>query len=228
MIDERLGSPNELAGALAAHLEGPDLPEPRDLRSLIEIAFFASLNEEEGQRLAFTIAWIGHAGADRAMIVTRVAARALDHGHGGMILIIPAATREPEGVRAHYGVGAGSDVLARRYAELVACVPPHERLARIAGSRPRAADGRVHVRDEAQLRAADAVDFVARLTAIDNALLLDLCAARARGRAHQRDWRAQRAEPDLRRGLGCVHDLCRGAAAPCDVMPPLRADDRES
>jgi hypothetical protein len=291
VIDERLGSPDEFAGALGAHLEGADLPEPRDLRSLIEIAFFASLNEEEGQRLAFTIAWIGRAGADRAMIeiarpvlatpknvaklapstsrevtalavrragedlvvwalfqqsealeqpltihalapgvlrvelggipralytrgeilllggahevkssarrltaafacwardadattrvdaraaiVTRVAARALEHGHGGMILIIPATTPEPAGVRAHYAVGAGSDVLARRYAELVACVPANERLARIAGSRPRAADGRVHVRDEAQLRAADAVDFVARLTAIDNALLLD-------------------------------------------------------
>jgi hypothetical protein len=291
VIDERLGSPDEFALALVAHLDGPDLPDQRDLRSLIEIAFFASLNEEEGQRLAFTIAWIHSAGVDRAMfeiarpvlatpknvaklapatsrevtalavrragedlvvwalfqqsealeqpltihalapgvlrvelggipralytrgeilllggahevkssarrltaafacwsrdadattsvdaraaIVTRIAARALEHGHGGMILIIPASTAEPAGIRAHYAVGAGEGVLARRYAELVACVPPHERLARIAGSRPRAADGRVHVRDEAQLRAADAVDFVARLTAIDNALLLD-------------------------------------------------------
>lgn len=291
MIEERLGSTDEFARALAAHLEGPDLPDSRELRSLVEVAFFASLNEEEGQRLAFTIAWTSGAGADRAVfeiarpvratpknvaklapatsreatalavrragddlvvwallqqneaqaqpltiralapgvlrvdlagipralytrgeilllggayevkssarrltaafapwrreadaetridaraaVVTRIAARALEHGHGGMILIVPAEALEPEGVRVHYAVGAGSDVLAQRYAELVASVPAGERLARIAASRARAADGRVHVRDQAQLRADDAVDFVARLTAIDNALLLD-------------------------------------------------------
>jgi hypothetical protein len=291
MIDERLGSPDEFANALGAHLEGPDLPDLRELRSLVELAFFASLNEEEGQRLAFTIAWMSGASADRAVleiarpvratpknvaklapatsreataiavrragddlevwallqqneaheqpltiralapgvlrvelagipralytrgeilllggahevksparrltaafarwsreadaktrvdaraaIVTRIAARALEHGHGGMILIVPAEAREPEGVRVHYSVGAGSDVLAQRYAELVESVPAEERLARIAGSRARTAAGHARVRDEAQLRAADAVEFVARLTAIDNALLLD-------------------------------------------------------
>ncbi|MEP7122130.1 MAG: putative sensor domain DACNV-containing protein [Byssovorax sp.] len=291
MIDERLGSPDEFAGALAAHLAGHDLPDGRDLRALVEIAFFASLNEEEGQKLAFAIAWMSRAsacravfeiarpvlatpknvaklapatsgevtalavrreGADlvvwalfqqsqaheqpltiralapgvlrvelagipralytrgeilllggahdvkssarrltaafarwsgaadaatrvdaRAAIVTRIAARALEHGHGGMILIIPAEAREPEGVRVHYEVGEGSDVLARRYADLVSSVPEGERLARIAASRARAADGHAHVLDEAQLRAAEAVAFVARLTAIDNALLLD-------------------------------------------------------
>ena len=109
----------------------------------------------------------------RAAIVTRIAARALDHGHGGMILIVPAEAREPEGVRVHYAIGAGSDVLARRSAELFADLAAGERLARIAALRARTADGHVHVRDEAQLRGDDALDFVARLTAIDNALLLD-------------------------------------------------------
>lgn len=291
MIEERLGSTDEFADALGAHLEGPDLPDARELRLLIEIAFFASMNEEEGRRLAFTIAWTSGASADRAVfeiarpvqatpknvaklapatsreatalavrragdglvvwallqqneaqeqpltiralgpgvlrvelagipralytrgeilllggahevkssarrltaafacwrrdadattlidaraaIVTRIAARALEHGHGGMILIVPADALEPAGVRVHYSVGAGADVLAQRYAELVASVPAEERLARIAASRARTADGHVHVRDQAQLRADDAVDFVARLTAIDNALLLD-------------------------------------------------------
>ena len=267
------------------------MPSARELRLLVQIAFFASLNEEEGQRLAFTMAWMNDVSADRAVfaiarpvhatpknvaklapatardatamavrregddlvvwallqqneaqeqpltiralapgvlrvelggipralytrgeilllggahevkssarrltaafkcwsksadattrvdpraaIVTRIAARALEHGHGGMILIVPAEAREPAGVRVHYAVGAGCDVLAQRYAELVASVTADERLARIATSRARSADGHVHVRDAAQLRADDAVDFVARLTAIDNALLLD-------------------------------------------------------
>jgi hypothetical protein len=81
----------------------------------------------------------------------------LEHGHGGMILIVPAEVREPVGVRVHYPIGAGADVLAKRYVELVGSAP----------------GGHVHVRDEVVLRAADAVAFVARLTAIDNALLLD-------------------------------------------------------
>jgi hypothetical protein len=56
VIEERLGSPDEFADALGTHLEGPDLPDSRELRLLVEIAFFASLNEEEGQRLAVTLA----------------------------------------------------------------------------------------------------------------------------------------------------------------------------
>jgi hypothetical protein len=291
VIDERLGSTDDFANALGAHLEGPELPDLHELRKLVDIAFFASLNEEEGRRLEFTMAWTSGARADeaafavvrpvratpssvaklapatareatalairregddlvvwallqqneaqeqpltiralapgvlrvelagrpralytrgeillldgayevksparrltaafacwsrdagartgidaRAAIVTRIAARALDHGHGGMILIIPSEAREPAGVRVHYPVGAGSDVLAKRYAELVAGVAAEERLARIAAARARTADGHVHVRDEVQIRAAEAVSFVARLTAIDNALLLD-------------------------------------------------------
>jgi hypothetical protein len=290
VIEEKVGSTNDFADEVARRLEGRDLPDAGELRALLETAFFASLNEEEGRRPGFTLAWTTGTAADeevfelsrpiaatpknlaklapatlreataiavrrgpgglvlwallqhnetrdpplaihtlapgvlkvvhrgvpralyaggqillldpqhpapsparrltatftcwsrdaepvthidpRAALVTRVAARALDHGHGGMILVVPADV-EPEGVRVHYPVGAGADVLLRRYAELVGSLPPAERLARIAGSRPRGPDGHVNVRDEAQLRAAEAVEFVARLTAIDNALLVD-------------------------------------------------------
>ena len=44
---------------------------------------------------------------------------------------------------------------------------------RLAGSRARGVDGRVAVRDEAQIAFAEAIELVARLTAIDNALLVD-------------------------------------------------------
>jgi len=71
--------------------------------------------------------------AERAAIVTRLAARALDHGHGGMILIVPAEVATPVGVRVHYEIGDGALLLASRHA----------------------------------------IDLVARLTAIDNALLID-------------------------------------------------------
>ena len=46
----------------------------------------------------------GHLGGmsgDRAARITRIAARVLDHGHGGMLLITPAGV-EPVGVRIHY------------------------------------------------------------------------------------------------------------------------------
>lgn len=108
----------------------------------------------------------------RAATVTRVAARALQHGHGGMILLVPA-NAEPHGVRVHYPINGGADVLAKRYAELIGGSDETERLARIAASRLRDIDGRVGVRDEAQIRYDEAIDFVARLTATDNALLLD-------------------------------------------------------
>ncbi len=109
----------------------------------------------------------------RAAIMTRIAARALDHGHGGMILVMPADVAGPIGVRVHYPIGEGADVLARRYREVIRDVPIADRLERLRGSRPRAADGRVPVRDEAQIAFAEAIDLIARLTAIDNAVLLD-------------------------------------------------------
>ncbi len=109
----------------------------------------------------------------RAAVVTRVAARARAHGHGGMILVIPAATQMPSGVRVHYGVGDGASVLVDRFTQVISDVPVEDRLARLTGSRLRGLDGRIAVRDEAQIAFAEAVELVARLTAVDNALLLD-------------------------------------------------------
>ncbi|MEO7094179.1 MAG: putative sensor domain DACNV-containing protein, partial [Polyangiales bacterium] len=109
----------------------------------------------------------------RAAIVTRVAARARAHGHGGMILVIPATTETPSGVRVHYGVADGANVLADRFAQVISDVPVEDRLARLTGSRLRGLDGRISVRDEAQIAYAEAIELVARLTAVDNALLLD-------------------------------------------------------
>lgn len=120
------------------------------------------------------------AGADavtgidvRAAIVTRIAARARAHGHGGMILVVPAATEMPLGVRVHYGVGEGATVLLDRFAHVISDVPVEDRFARLTGSRLRGLDGRISVRDEAQIAYAEAIELVARLTAVDNALLLD-------------------------------------------------------
>jgi hypothetical protein len=107
----------------------------------------------------------------RAGVVTRLAARALEHQHGGMILIVPAEVTAPVGVRMHYEVADGASVLARRYAEVIR--DSDDRLQRLYGSRARGLDGRVSVRDEAQIAFAEAVELVARLTAIDNAVLLD-------------------------------------------------------
>jgi hypothetical protein len=109
----------------------------------------------------------------RAAVVTRIAARALAHGHGGMLLLVPAELDEPIGVRVHYGVGDGRDMLAKCYSEVTHLVPIEQRLQRLLDSRERGLDGRVNVRDEAQIALAEAIEFVARLTSIDNAVLLD-------------------------------------------------------
>ena len=78
-----------------------------------------------------------HIGIDRrAEVVARIATRMLEHRHGGMLLLIPANTT-PVGVRVHYPMRSGEDVLVRRH---------HD---------------------------AKAIDLLARLTAIDNAVLLD-------------------------------------------------------
>jgi hypothetical protein len=100
----------------------------------------------------------------RAAAVTRVAAHALVHGHGGMILIVPTDA-QPRGVRMHYEVGEGSELLARRYAKLVSDADPADRLVRIAATRADTADAFAYF-DEA-------IDLVAGLTGTDNALLLD-------------------------------------------------------
>lgn len=153
---------------------------PRALYARGETLFLGAAHTVKSptQRLTAAFAcWAAAAdpatGVDaRAATVTRVAARALLLGHGGMILLVPADA-EAHAVRVHYGIGAGADVLARRYAQLVDGAESAERLTRIAASRPRDVDGPVGVRDEAQIRYDEAVDFVARLTATDNALLLD-------------------------------------------------------
>jgi hypothetical protein len=118
-------------------------------------------------------AWRGDRVDLRAAVVTRIAVRALEHRHGGMILIVPADVSAPVGVRVHYSVGDGADVLVERYADVIRDVADGDRLERLRGSRPRGIDGRVSVRDEAQIAFAEAIDLVARLTAIDNAVLLD-------------------------------------------------------
>lgn len=109
----------------------------------------------------------------RAIVVARVAMQVLAHHHGGMILVMPADLAAPNGVRVHYAVDAGADVLVKRYEQVVRDVAAEERLARIKGSRPRAPDGRVSVRDQDQIAFAETIELVARLTAVDNALLID-------------------------------------------------------
>jgi hypothetical protein len=122
-------------------------------------------------------AWRENAGALgvdlRAAVITRIAVQVLAHGHGGMILLMPAELAEPHGVRVHYAVNDGADLLVKRYERVVMNVPADDRLARLKGSRPRMQDGRVSVRDEDQIAFSETIELVARLTAVDNALLLD-------------------------------------------------------
>jgi hypothetical protein len=131
------------------------------------------------RRLTATFAaWTANAEPDlgvdlRAAVITRIAARALAHGHGGMILIAPAASWPPAGVRIHYAVDDGANMLVQRFARVTDGATSAERLSRLVGSRPRGADGRITIRDEDQVAFGEAVELVARLTAIDNALLLD-------------------------------------------------------
>ncbi|HLL20720.1 MAG TPA: hypothetical protein VK427_01250 [Kofleriaceae bacterium] len=109
----------------------------------------------------------------RAAVVARIAARTLEHGHGGMLLLLPADQVAPVGVRVHYDIGAGGDVLVRRYHDVIRDIEEADRIDRLRSSRPRDVGGRVQVRDEAQIAFAEAIELVARLTAIDNAVLLD-------------------------------------------------------
>lgn len=134
---------------------------PRALFARGESFFLGGADEVTSPTRALSQAFKAWGGRDvppdiphlRAAIVTEIAARALEHGHGGMILVIPAAIAEPVGVRIHYPIGEGADILARRYAEITtAAVLPG------VFERP---------------RLGEAIDLVARLTAVDNAVLLD-------------------------------------------------------
>jgi hypothetical protein len=154
---------------------------PRALYARGEIRFLGGEHRVKSPARALTEAFPSwRAGGDptagidlRAAVVIRVAARALAHGHGGMILVIPADAGAPSGVRVHYAVDDGADLLVQRYAQVVRDGAFEERLERLTGSRSRGFDGRISVRDEAQIAFGEAIDLVARLTAIDNALLLD-------------------------------------------------------
>lgn len=154
---------------------------PRALYARGEILLLGGAHEVKSPARLLTQAfprWAADAQPDagidlRAAVVTRIATLALDHGHGGMILLMPAESPQPLGVRVHYAVGEGKDVLAKRCAEIIRGVATEHRLERLRGSRSRAVDGRVYVRDEAQIALAEAIELVARLTAIDNAVLLD-------------------------------------------------------
>jgi len=165
------------AGVLRVDYDGV----PRALYSRGEIVLLGGARDVQSpsQWLTQTFsAWRDHAepgtGVDlRAAVVSRIATQVLNHRHGGMILVMPAEVAQPHGVRLHYGVGDGTDVLAIRYAQLVRDVAAGDRLARLKGSRPRAPNGRVSVRDGDQIALAETIELIARLTAVDNALLLD-------------------------------------------------------
>lgn len=154
---------------------------PRALYARGEIVLLSGAHEVKSPARRLTQAfpaWAAEADPStridpRATVVTRLAARALEHGHGGMILLVPAEVKRPLGVRMHYEVGRGNDVLAKRYAAVTRGVEVGRRFERLRASRARAIDGRIPLRDEAQLAYAEAVELVARLTAIDNAVLLD-------------------------------------------------------
>jgi hypothetical protein len=154
---------------------------PRALYARGEIYFSggAHVVKSPAQRLTRTFpSWsIGadpSAGIDpRAAVVTRLAARTLAHRHGGMILVIPADAATPRGVRAHYTIAEGTSLLANRYGDVIRDVAFEHHLARLTGSHVRGVDGRLSVRDESQIAFGEAIELVARLTAIDNALLID-------------------------------------------------------
>ncbi len=150
------------------------LGQPRALYARGETLFLGETVRSPARRLTEVFAsWRQAAGAGgidpRAAVVTRIASRALAHGHGGMILLLPRDA-EPRGVRAHYEVGHGADLLASRYAELVEDLAPDERLARVGAPLSRGAHTQ---REQAQVLFDDAIELVAGLTGTDNALLLD-------------------------------------------------------
>ncbi len=146
---------------------------PRALYARGEILLLGDREvEPASRRLSQTFeAWRGD-GELRAAVVARIAMQVLAHDHGGMILLMRADQAAPVGVRVHYPVDDG-DVLAHRIDRVLRDVPAGEQLARLKGSRLRGSDGRVFVRDEAQIAFGEAIELIARLTAVDNALLLD-------------------------------------------------------
>ncbi|HEY0252646.1 MAG TPA: hypothetical protein VGC41_14020, partial [Kofleriaceae bacterium] len=76
----------------------------------------------------------------RAMVIARIATRALVHGHGGMILVMPADRETPVGVREHYPVAEGADILVKRYRQVIEATAIPDRLHRVKSSKPRGMD----------------------------------------------------------------------------------------
>ncbi len=155
------------AGVLRVDYRG----QPRALYARGEMQFLDELHRVKSPARRLTEAFgdwrtvADPSGIDaRAAVVTRIASRAMSHGHGGMVLIMPTEAT-PRGVRVHYEVGVGTELLARRFARLIEGAAVHERLARVAAASPDTADA---------FESFDqAVDLVAGLTGTDNALLLD-------------------------------------------------------
>jgi len=107
---------------------------PRALYARGEIRFLDDTVRSPIDRLVHTF---GGWARERAAVITHLASRMLAHGHGGLILVVPASLATPIGVRVHYAVGDGATILEHRFED------------------------------------PEAIDLVARLTAIDNALLVD-------------------------------------------------------
>jgi hypothetical protein len=179
--NSRAGSPLTIRVLAPGALRVDYASVPRALYARGEILFLGGAHEVKSPARLLTrafAAWAHQADPDagidpRAAVITRIAARALEHKHGGMILLVPADLTAALGVRVHYAVGEGAAVLAKRYGDVTSDVAVEHRLERLRGSRARGIDGRVSVRDQAQIAFAEAIEFVARLTAIDNAVLMD-------------------------------------------------------
>jgi hypothetical protein len=154
LLQHRHGARPLTIRALAAGVLRVDhLGVPRALYARGETIFLGDVKSPARRLTAAFERWAGAEIEPRAATITRIAARALALGHGGMILIVPAGV-EPVGVRTHYEIGHGADLLAGRYADAMDGAAPSERLARIDS--------------------LDAtLDFIASLTATDNALLID-------------------------------------------------------
>jgi hypothetical protein len=128
---------------------------PRALYARGEAIFLDGVKSPAKRLTRAFACWAEEEIHPRAAIMTRIALRALDHGHGGMILIVPS-NAEPLGVRAHYALGRGGDHLASVYTKVAPAAVP-DQLQQIEGGS----------------ELARAIDAVASLTATDNALLID-------------------------------------------------------
>src|SRR5262249_13641972 len=139
-------SPLTIRALAPGVLRVDDAGIPRALYARGEILLLGGPHEVKSPARLLTSTfppWSGEADpavgtGPRSAAVTRIAKLALEHGHGGMILLVPADLSAPLGVRVHYPVGEGADMLATRYADLIRGVAVQDRLERLRGSGPRA------------------------------------------------------------------------------------------